>query len=99
MVGDTEPKRFRLVIDLLALLTAISLCLSAWLFYERITTSRAAQASTISAIRTVLCFAQGEVESDPTVTPQQKERAIRFYTEALKKVHALPCPPIVARTS
>lgn len=91
MLGDTAPKRFRLAVDGLAAMTVISLFLVSWLFYDRITTSRQTQADTRAAIRTVLCFAQSQVEADSAVTAKQRRRAVRFYTEALKKIDEPPC--------
>lgn len=94
MVGDSASKRFRLAINSLAVLTVMSLLLASYVFYGRITESRDTQHNTVQAIRTVLCFAQQQVENDPHVPAGQKLRAVRFYTQALARIHALPCAPI-----
>jgi hypothetical protein len=94
LVGDTAPKRFRLAVDALAVVSAVALILSGYLFYTRINESRDAQHNTVQAIRTVLCFAQLQVERDSTVTAAQRARAVHFYTQALERIDALPCHPI-----
>lgn len=95
MVGETKmSRRFRLSIDLLALLTVVSLLLASYVFYSRIHESRVAQHNTVQAIRTVLCFAQQQVEEDPHVPVAQKKRAVSFYTHALERINALPCAPL-----
>lgn len=95
MLGKEAPRRQRIVVDIAMLLAFAAFLLTAALFYDRITTSREHQSDTNAAIRTVLCFAQAQAESDPFRTPHQRERAVRFYTEALKKIDELPCPRFI----
>lgn len=95
MVGDLDPpRRFRLIVDGLAVAAAAALLLSGYLFYTRISESKTVQHNTVQAIRTVLCLAQQQVEEDPHVPTSQKIRAVRFYTHALARINALPCSPI-----
>jgi sensor histidine kinase regulating citrate/malate metabolism len=94
MLGDKAPLRWRVVTDVAIVLSVAAFALTALLFYERIHDSRKSQADTNQAIRTVLCYAQQQSEADPLRTQQQRARAVRFYTEALKKINELPCPRI-----
>lgn len=91
MLGDTAPKRQRLVVDGLALITFISLALSAWALYSRFgdgTTFRDEQARTWHV---VICTIEQAVVA--TKRPDaDKRQALRFYDNLLvNSVHAAPC--------
>jgi len=45
-----------------------------------------------TALRSIMCFAEGFVKKSPHATSQQKRQAIRFYNEALANAHLAPCP-------
>ncbi len=44
-----------------------------------------------TALRSIMCFAEGFVEKSPHATAQQKKQAIRFYNEALVSARLAPC--------
>lgn len=47
-----------------------------------------------SAIRSVLCLADRQVQTSKQRTQEEKDAAHAFYVEALRLVHADPCEPI-----
>lgn len=92
MLGKNVSTRLRILIDVCVVIVVLSGALTAYLFYDRITTSREKQKDTTSAIRVVLCFFQAENQTDLTRSQARRDRATRLTTEALAKINEKPCP-------
>lgn len=80
-------------------LVAISLLLSGYMLYERFQDGKRAREVLVTtnrhqneALRTFICFFEQTALANKKITPAQRERAVRFFTQALAKIHALPCP-------
>lgn len=79
-------------------LTIGSFSLAAWSLYtahnaavsDRLTLCTAENDSNL-ALRRVLVLAQQIAESNPKITPDQKERSALFYAKALPLVGPVPC--------
>lgn len=49
------------------------------------------QAHQNDALHRIICFAELRVRQSPVLTRKQKEQAVKFYDEALRKAHLEPC--------
>lgn len=43
------------------------------------------------ALRSIICRAETFVKADKQATPEQKQKALRFYEQALAGAHLAPC--------
>jgi len=91
MIGNTAPRRWRLAVDLLALLTAISLLVSSWALFTRFSESNRVRRENAQIWHQVICDIERQVVLQHYPV-SRKRFVIRFYNRLLvKDAHALPC--------
>lgn len=92
MIGDTAPKRWRIAVDLLAVLTAVSLLVSGWALYTRFNQTNALRTRNAQIWHAVICDIEQAVVVDRKLTLKRKLRFIKFYDKLLvRDAHAAPC--------
>lgn len=97
MIGNTAPKRWRIAVDLLAVLTAASLLISGWALYTRFNETNAARKRNAQIWHAVICDIEKQIvasrqNDDPRLTAARKRKLLRFYDGLLvKDAHAAPC--------
>lgn len=92
MIGDTAPKRWRITVDFLAVLTAASLFVSGWALYSRFNETNAARARNAQIWHAVICDIEEQIVADNHTTRAEKARYLAFYdTLLVKDAHAKPC--------
>lgn len=92
MIGDTAPKRWRLAVDALAVLTAFALLLSGWALYSRFTETNHARADNRAVWHAVICSLERATMKQPHVPPARVRTVLVFYDKLLvEDVHAAPC--------
>lgn len=104
MLGTGAPLRLRILVDVLAAVTFLSLATAGWALWDRfqLTDSRRshqtelnqrfaeADMRQVATLRTLLCFARGAALRRAD-TIGEAEQAQLFYDEALRRIHAKPC--------
>lgn len=94
MVGDTTPRRYRIVIDTLAVLTATALLLSGWALYSRFGETNSRRAENARVWHAVICSIEQAVVADRTRHYPDGEKTIilKFYDGLLTNdVHTTGC--------
>lgn len=92
MVGDTAPKRWRIAVDALAVLTAVAIILSGWALYTRFNDSNAARKRNAQIWHAVICDIEQKVVKSKTIPLQKKRDDLVFYDRLLVvDAHAAPC--------
>lgn len=95
MIGDTAPKRWRIAVDLLAVITAAAIIMSGWALYDRFSATKAARARNAQIWHAVICDIEHQIVADnhnPSPSRAEKARYLAFYdTLLVKDAHAKPC--------
>jgi hypothetical protein len=105
MIGDTAPKRWRIAVDLLAVLTAVSLLVSGWAIYARFSETNATRKRNAAIWHAVICDIEHQIVvnsniNEHSLTLKRRKFILRFYDNLLvKDAHAQPCKlnPVTGR--
>jgi hypothetical protein len=92
MVGDTAPKRWRIIVNFLALLTVISLVVSSWALVTRFNETNRLRDENAKIWHAVVCDIEVQVGQDKKLSHSRKVFVLRFYDRLLMDdAHAAPC--------
>lgn len=97
MIGDTAPKRWRIAVDLLAVLTAVALLVSGWALYTRFNQTNVLRARNAQIWHAVICDIEHQIVvnsniNEHSLTLKRRKFVLRFYDNLLvKDAHAQPC--------
>ena len=97
MIGNTAPKRWRLAVDVLAVMTAAALLLSAWALTSRFQETNRARERNARIWHAVICDIEQQIVvnaniSEHPLTLKRRKFLLRFYDNLLvKDAHAQPC--------
>lgn len=93
MIGDgTVPRRFRIAINALAVLTIVALLLAGWALHSRFTATNQFRQTQQQVWHAVICTVVAAEQHNKNLTPQEKAHETEFWNKLLvQKVGALPC--------
>lgn len=92
MIGNTAPRRWRLAVDVLAVLTAIALVLSGWAIASRFSETNRARAANKAVWHAVLCDIERATDARKDISKRRKIQSIKYYDHLLVDlVHTRGC--------
>lgn len=92
MLGPAAPKRVRVAVNALAILTALALFTSGWALFSRFQETDRLREESAHVWRSVICTIEQSVIADDMRTLDQKRKSIEFYDNLLiNSVRTFPC--------
>lgn len=92
MIGDAAPKRVRIAVDLLAILTFLAIISAGFALYFRFSETNRNRQDIKRTWHAVICTIEQSVISDKTMPYKKKVRIVKFYDGLLvNSVGAMPC--------
>lgn len=85
MVGNTAPKRWRIAVDALAVLTALALALATWGLYSRFQESNAARQDNKHTWHAVICSIEQIELHNPALSEAHTRASLKFWDGVLTK--------------